>query len=120
MDNNQPDTVTEAQAATCFRFGTSPVPCPTTLKAGVSEGLREGRRPIHGLRHPVTETASGWYLWAGEDLSADPEFFKPLHVSHLVIACPAVLPYLAMPPGWRFLLAEGHEDVWFDPHLLDV
>jgi hypothetical protein len=23
-------------------------------------------------------------------------------------------------PGWRFLVAPGQEDVWFDPNLLSV
>ncbi len=27
---------------------------------------------------------------------------------------PEVLPYLALPPGWRFLIADGYEDGWFD------
>jgi hypothetical protein len=31
-----------------------------------------------------------------------------------------VFPYLALPPGWRFLLAPGYEDVWYDPTLLDL
>jgi hypothetical protein len=34
--------------------------------------------------------------------------------------CPAVLPYLELPPGWRFLIALGHEDVWEDPSLLNI
>ena len=25
---------------------------------------------------------------------------------------------LALPPGWRFLLAPDYEDVWYDPSLL--
>jgi hypothetical protein len=32
--------------------------------------------------------------------------------------CPSILPYLALPPGWRVLLAPGYEDVWFDGELL--
>ena len=24
-----------------------------------------------------------------------------------------------LPPGWRFLIAPGHEDVWYDGSLLD-
>ncbi len=29
-----------------------------------------------------------------------------------------VLPYLGLPPGWRFLVAPGYVDVWEDPALL--
>ncbi|WP_459213513.1 immunity protein Imm33 domain-containing protein [Paraburkholderia caribensis] len=28
------------------------------------------------------------------------------------------MPYLGLPPGWRFLIAEGYEDVWEDAKLL--
>ena len=27
---------------------------------------------------------------------------------------------LGLGPGWRFLIAPGHEDVWFDANLLNV
>lgn len=67
-------------------------------------------QPLHGLRvNPVGDTC-GWYIWAG-DWSDDPDFFKPIHVEHLSALCPRVLPFLQLPPGWRFLLADGHEDV---------
>jgi hypothetical protein len=29
-------------------------------------------------------------------------------------------PYLALPPGWRFLIAPDYEDVWFDESLLHI
>lgn len=34
--------------------------------------------------------------------------------------CPEVLPYLGLPPGWRFRIAPGHSDVWDDPELLTI
>jgi hypothetical protein len=49
-----------------------------------------------------------------------PDFFEPVHVSHLATACPDFLPYLALPPGWRFLIAPGHEDIWPDESLLRI
>ncbi|WP_441294952.1 immunity protein Imm33 domain-containing protein [Massilia antarctica] len=30
----------------------------------------------------------------------------------------SVVPYLSLPPGYRFQIADGYEDVWFDPALL--
>jgi hypothetical protein len=63
---------------------------------------------------------TGWYIWAGEELGQADDFFEPVHVAHLVELCPAVLPYLGLSPGWRFLIASGHEDVWKDPSLLVV
>lgn len=66
---------------------------------------------------PVGDT-TGWYIWAGGEMSEDPNFFVPLHVSHLQEWCPSAVRYLDLPPGWRFQIAPGHEDVWFDPELL--
>lgn len=51
-------------------------------------------------------------------MSSDPDFFQPLRVEHLTHWCPAVIPYLLLPPGYRFQIAPGHEDVWFDASLL--
>ena len=30
----------------------------------------------------------------------------------------SVVPYLSLPPGYRFQIADGYEDVWFDLTLL--
>jgi hypothetical protein len=60
----------------------------------------------------------GWYIWAGE-YSEAPDFFSPLCVEHLDEYCADVLPFLALPPGWRFLFdRKGYVDVWFDAALL--
>lgn len=77
-----------------------------------------GLMPIHGLRHPPHGDTSGWYIWAGEHLSSDPDFFEPVHVAHLPDLCPVVMQYLGLPPGWRFLLAGDYEDLWVDTQLL--
>jgi hypothetical protein len=103
-------------AATCDSQLAAPDPTDT---AGVAANVREGIWPINGLRHAREGNSCGWYIWAGEELSQDPDFFSPLHVAHLSEWCPAVLPYLGLGPGWRFLIAPGYEDVWFDSSLLD-
>ena len=54
------------------------------------------------------------------DYSEAADFFEPLHVEHLAERLPEVLPYLALPPGWRFLVAPDHEDAGYDGSLLDV
>lgn len=86
---------------------------------GVAANVRQGLWPLNGLRHRPGAGLSGWFIWAGEELSADPNFFRPLHVEHLGRWCPAVLPYLGLAPGWRFLIAPGYEDLWWDRSLLD-
>jgi hypothetical protein len=87
---------------------------------GQASNLASGVMPLNGLRHPKTATTSGWYLWAGTELSQEADFFSPSHARHLFDLCPQVIPFLGLGPGWRFLLAEGVEDVWFDATLLNV
>jgi hypothetical protein len=106
-------------AAICARFGVAPDPVSPTLKVGLSRNVRNGEIPLNGLRHRSSGDTTGWYIWAGETLSQSSDFFQPVHVSHLADLCPVVLPYLALPPGWRFLIAPGYEDVWFDESLLE-
>jgi hypothetical protein len=110
----------DAQRAICLRFGVEPVGVPDELKVGISSNVLQGLMPLNGMRcKPVGDT-TGWYIWAGEELSDDPNFFAPLHISHLPSWCESVIPYLQLPPGWRFLLAPGYEDVWYDEGLLEV
>jgi hypothetical protein len=87
-------------------------------KVGIVRNVRAGVWPINGLRHPPAADTCGWYIWAGADLSEDPDFFVPPHVEHLAEWSSIVIPYLALPPGWRFLLAPGNEDIWYDESLL--
>ncbi|AUX48096.1 hypothetical protein SOCE26_096260 [Sorangium cellulosum] len=108
----------EEQRRVCERFGAAFVASPDSLKVGISPNVREGIVPLNGLRHIPEEDTTGWYIWAGEDLSQEPDFFQPLHVAHLIDWCPSVLRYLGLGPGWRFLVADGYEDVWFDQGIL--
>ena len=108
--------VTPDQAAVCARFGTQPYPAAPDSKVGFG-GVGDG--PVHGLRHPPTPDTTGWYIWHGE-LTGAPDFFQPLHVAHLDELVPHVARYLALPPGWRFLIAQNYEDVWYDADLLNV
>ena len=79
-----------------------------------------------GLRSMVFGThltwarAAGSSGWAAEIDEGDDAFFQPIHLAHVESAHPAVLPYLALPPGWRFQVALDHEDVWFDESLLAI
>ena len=74
------------------RYGVEPCATDATLKAGVARNVRDGVEPLNGLRHPPEGDTSGWYLWAGGEPSGDPDFFMPVHVSHLAQWCPAALP----------------------------
>jgi hypothetical protein len=111
-------SIEEEQQALCAQYDATFTPSPKWINSGVAIGT-EAMRPIHGLRHPPTIDTTGWYIWCGE-LSQAPDFFKPVHSAHLNESLPEVLPFLGLPPGYRFLIAEGHRDVWFDETLLTV
>ncbi|MBK1707381.1 hypothetical protein [Halochromatium glycolicum] len=114
------DAIESSQKEVCERYGAACHPSPSDMKVGIALNVREGITPINGLRHPPEGDTTGWYIWAGEELPSDPDFFKPLHVEHLSDWCPQVQKYLGLPPGWRFLIAGDYEDVWFDETLLEV
>lgn len=117
-EGGKPADVVELQRAVCRRHAAPFTAYEPSQKVGVSESALRGDLPLNGLRHPVEGDTSGWYIWGGDELSTAPEFFKPMHIHHLAERCPEVLPYLALPAGWRFLHAPDVEDVWFDEHLL--
>jgi len=106
----------ETQEEVCSRFGVSGEPPTSGEKLGIALAT-VGKLPINGMRIRLAGTC-GWFIWAGEDASTDPDFYQPLCVDHLEDYLPSVEPYLSLPPGYRFLIAEGYEDVWFDPTLL--
>lgn len=108
----------DQQVQICRRFGSKVEAPAPNLKVGIALKTL-GQRPLNALRHPPEGDTSGWYIWGG-DLSNDPAFFQPLHVSHLAEYCPSLLPYLALAPGWRVMLAPEQEEVWYDESLLNT
>lgn len=109
-----------AQHEICKKYGVLLMPAPDHLKVGIARNVLEGILPLNGLRLKPTADTTGWYIWAGEELSEAPDFFVPLHVSHLGEWCPVVRKFLGLPPGWRFLLSGNYEDVWEDSGLLQA
>jgi hypothetical protein len=101
----------------CIKFGSKPLPPLATEKVGIALQTLH-LLPLNALRHQPENGTSGWYIWGGGELPTAPDFFQPLHFSHLPQHLPNLLPYLSLAPGWRVLLAPGHEDVWYDEALL--
>ncbi|WP_444544551.1 immunity protein Imm33 domain-containing protein [Rugosimonospora africana] len=105
----------------CRRFAVGPAPPRPGTIVGIAMSRPRELDPPHALRHEVVGTTSGWFVWRGADVpQEDDHFFQPMHVEHLDGYAPELAPYLALPPGWRVLLAPGHEDVWYDKVILDV
>ncbi|MBL8996486.1 MAG: hypothetical protein JNL44_04130 [Gemmatimonadetes bacterium] len=110
--------VEKSQQDLCFLYGANYLPVKPLEKIGISKSVRAGRSRINGLRHPPVGDTSGWYVWAGEEPSSESDFFQPLHIAHLSECCPQIIKFLGLAPGWRFLIEDDYEDVWYDEKLL--
>ena len=108
----------ESQSKVCLEAGSAFTPPEAQERLGIALGSL-GRMPLNALRHPAEAGTCGWYIWGGE-LSVDPAFFQPLCVEHLPEHTPELMPFLALAPGWRVLLAPGQTEVWYDPMLLSA
>src|SRR5450830_293997 len=106
----------ETQQEVCARFGVVAEPPSAGEKFGIALSTI-GELPINGFRIRLEGTC-GWFIWSGGEASVDPDFYQPLHVAHIAQYLPSVEPYLSLPPGYCFQIADGHEDVWFNPALL--
>jgi hypothetical protein len=109
----------QSQQAVCSEYGSEFVPSDADSKVGIALATL-GKVPLNALRHPPQGGTCGWYIWGGEVLSQEPDFFQPLHVHHLAEYCPNILPYLGLAPGYRVLLAPCQTEVWHDLKLLEV
>ncbi len=111
--------IQDLQKEVCLKYGAPFYYSETSLKLGIAPNVKLGILPINGLRIEPEGDTVGWYIWAGEELSNEPDFFQPLHVEHIKEWIPDVEKYLGLPPGWRFLIAGDYEDVWFDESILN-
>lgn len=107
---------TPKQLEICHRFCAEVVPPNAEEKLGIALSSLN-KVPLHAVRGLAINGTCVWYIWGGE-YSPDPDFYQPLHVAHIAEYCPQIHPYLALAPGWSFILAPGYEDVWFDPENL--
>lgn len=114
--------IQQQQKAVCDKFGIPWMPAEMDSLVAFNDSLFSLTMPINGLRHPKHGNLDGWYLWSGDDITqADDNFFKPLHVKHLIDRQPLVLKYLGLPAGWKFQIDnKGYEDVWFDQSVLKI
>lgn len=101
------------QKKVCQRVGSEFVPALPNFKVGLATASLE-KSPIYGVRIVPDGDATGWYIWAGPH-SSDPNFFEPVHTTHVERLCPLATKYLGLAPGFKFIVdAAGYEDVWFE------
>jgi hypothetical protein len=109
--------VRASQNQKCKHFGSPAVYPEPHSRIGVALQTK-GKQPINGMRAFPDDGFAGWYIWAG-DYSSDDDFFQPVHISHLPVIWPELLPYLALAPDYRFIMDDdGYEDVWNEPVII--
>ena len=119
---NDWNQIQQLQKAICKKIKVDWTPVDINSMIAFNDSLLSNTLPINGLRHPKKENIDGWYLWSGDDILHEASnFFKPLHVGHLLELRPIVLKYLGLPAGWRFQIDDnGYEDIWFDEKVLNI
>lgn len=112
--------VNKEQENICRLYNVKPISLNNKSLIAISLNVKDiSILPINGLRHKEEGGISGWFIWAGLDYSDDSDFFVPLHLEHLSVLRPEIIKYLALPPGFRFLIGENnYEDIWYDENLL--
>ena len=86
------------QKRLCEVYEAQYVPCDDNLMVGLSKNFDPNIFPINGLRHPLIENTTGWYIWSGA-YSEEPDFFVPVHAAHLHEECREIVKYLGLAPG---------------------
>ena len=119
MDSSNQNLV-ELQRAICERAKTTPAYLLPLDRIGIGRDFDPVGKPINGLRHPAHGNMCGWYIWSGEMLSEDSDYFSVICYEHIVANAWDWVQYLALPEGWRFLAAPGYEDIWFDQALFEI
>lgn len=99
-----------SQKEVCDKFG-MPAQMPEPIVALATESV--GQSPIYGTRVQIPEGCNvSWFIHCGEYSEAD-DFYKPVHISHVIETLPQVLNYLCLPVGAKFIIDDsGYEDVW--------
>jgi hypothetical protein len=105
------------QRAVCEQYGTEFRPPAAGSRVGLATQSL-GLQPLNGMRIEPEGGVCGWYLWAGGEPSTADGFYQPICLEHLPDYCPAAIPFLALPPGWRFLTDGNYSDVWCDSALI--
>lgn len=113
-------SIEQRQREICDRYRVEFCPPGDGSKLGSARNIDSRMQPLNGLRHPPVGDTCGWYIWRGPELPQDADYFQPMHVAHLSDECPEAMAFLGLPPGWRFLSAEGQIDVWYDEALLRI
>lgn len=111
-------SISDAQFAICKKLKVKPQRPWAFGRALMGGSLQPDVWPVYGVRSlPRPDRGDcGWTFWTGDsDMSraAKKSKFEIIEVQAIGDRCPAVVPYLALPPGWAFVLGpDGSADVY--------
>lgn len=124
-DPGRPPTLPPSQAAMCARVGARPERPWAFSRCLLGNDVADGARPLYGgrFRPQPDRRDCGWAIWARhpdmED-AADDTGFQVVDVAEVHARSRDAWAYLALPPGWAYVLnPDGSDDVYTDPGLLD-
>ncbi len=105
------------QQAVCDAAGARPEPAWPFGAALLARNVTPDSRIVHGARFPPRPDRqdTGWVFFADSaDFQevADTVGFDVVRLQEVHQAHPAAWPYVALPAGWGFTLAEGEDDVY--------
>jgi hypothetical protein len=80
--------------------------------AAVSLGVHEGD-DLEAVRYSALDDVPGWYIFT-DRYNGDVTQMNVEHLWHVTQRRPEIVPYLALPLGYRFRIASGQVHVWFD------
>ncbi|WP_083302265.1 immunity protein Imm33 domain-containing protein [Burkholderia multivorans] len=110
MEQRDAQELLRLQLDTCRRYDL-PDCAPEDMVAVAISTL--GKMPVYGTR--ISLPAGGivsWFFHCGEYSDAA-DFYQPVHTDHLAELLPAVIKYLRLPHGSKFIIDDnGFEDVW--------
>lgn len=114
MKNRDTDFNIKEQMAVCEKYLSAYLPItPQTMIAIAMQTI--GKMPVYGTRVAQKESGeAGWFIHCG-DFSEAKDFYQPIHAKHIREYLPLVEAYLALSPGYKFIINDkGYEDVWIE------
>ena len=107
-----------SQKQICMKYGAIPCRCADHQLITLADATI-GELPINGRRLPQAGEHSGWEIWCGvHDHDKEPALFRTLPAFNIQRSLAEAFCFLALPPGYCFLIAGGYHKVWFDSSLI--
>lgn len=110
-------TIAREQREVCNAAGAPFTNVRLSHAAAVSPGVHEGD-DLEGVRYSALDEIPGWYIFT-DRYNGDVRQMKVEHLWHVTKSRPEIVPYLALPVGYRFRIASGQVHVWFDSEAFE-